>query len=78
MGRVLNRSGEDAAGKLLAKMPEATEDIRSLAYFLYTMCERKGKADDARYYNELMTSWSAIVAASMEHIKTKPVQKELF
>ena len=76
--RVLNRSGEDAAGKLLAKMPEAAEDIRQLAYFLYTMCERKGNAEDARYYNELMTSWHAIVAASMEHSKTRLRQDELF
>ncbi|MBQ6473654.1 MAG: DUF1156 domain-containing protein [Victivallales bacterium] len=76
--RVLNTSGENAAGELLAKMPEASEDIRQLAYFLYTMCERKGNAEDARYYNELMTSWHAIVAASMDYSKTKPEQMELF
>lgn len=76
--RKLNASGENAAGELLAKMPEASEDIRQLAYFLYTMCERKGNAEDARYYNELMTSWHAIVAASMDFQKSKPEQLELF
>ncbi|MBR6058783.1 MAG: DUF1156 domain-containing protein [Victivallales bacterium] len=76
--RKLNTSGESAAGELLAKMPESSEDIRQLAYFLYTMCERKGNAEDARYYNELMTSWHAIVAASMEHMKSKPEQMRLF
>lgn len=76
--RILNTSGEDAAGKMLALMPEAGEDIRQLAYFLYTMCERKGYAEDARYYNELMTSWHAIVAASMDYQTTKPEQMELF
>lgn len=76
--RKLNASGEKSAGELLAKMPEASEDIRQLAYFLYTMCERKGNAEDARYYNELMTSWHAIVAASMDFQKSKPEQLELF
>ena len=76
--RKLNTSGESVAGELLAKMPESSEDIRQLAYFLYTMCERKGNAEDARYYNELMTSWHAIVAASMEHMKSKPEQMRLF
>ena len=76
--RKLNNSGENAAGELLAKMSESSEDIRQLAYFLYTMCERKGNAEDARYYNELMTSWHAIVAASMEHMKSKPEQMRLF
>ena len=57
---------------------ESSEDIRQLTYFLYTMCERKGNAEDARYYNELMTSWHAIVAASMEHMKSKPEQMRLF
>ena len=66
MIRVLNQQGEKAAGELLAKMPEEAENIRQLAYYLYTLCERKGNAEDARYYNELMTSWHAIVAASME------------
>lgn len=66
MIRTLNRQGETASGELLAKMPERGEPIRQLAYHLYTLCERKGWAEDARAYNELITSWSAIVAASLE------------
>ena len=65
MIRVLNQQGEKAAGELLAKMPEEAENIRQLAYYLYTLCERKGNAVDARFYNDLMTSWHAIVAASI-------------
>ena len=76
--RVLNTSGESAAGELLALMPEASEEIRQLSYYLYTMCERKGNAEDARYYNELMTSWHAIVAASLDSRKSKTGQLELF
>lgn len=41
-------------------MLHKTETIRSLAYRLYTLCERKGWAEDARVYNELITSWAAI------------------
>jgi putative DNA methylase len=35
-----------------------------LAYRLYTLCERTGEAEDARNYNEIVTSWSAIEAAA--------------
>lgn len=58
--RALNQQGESEAGKLLAHMLHKTETIRSLAYRLYTLCERKGWAEDARVYNELITSWAAI------------------
>ena len=66
MIRSLNNQGESAAGKLLAKMPEKGEPIRQLAYHLYTLCERKKWAEDARAYNELIGSWHAIVTASHE------------
>lgn len=64
--RALNRNGESAAGYLLARMPERGEQIRQLAYHLYTLCERKKWADDARAYNELIASWHNIVSASNE------------
>lgn len=64
--RALNQHGESAAGALLARMPARAEPIRALAYRLYTLCERKGWADDARAYNELVTAWSAIEQAAGE------------
>ncbi|MGH1430429.1 MAG: DUF1156 domain-containing protein [Neptuniibacter sp.] len=64
MIRVLNQQGEGEAGNLLARMPERGEPIRQLAYHLYTLCERKKWAEEARAYNELIGSWHAIVAAS--------------
>ncbi len=64
--RILNQQGESAAGALLARIPERGEAMRQLAYHLYTLCERKKWADEARAYNELITSWHAIVAASHE------------
>lgn len=58
--RALNQQGEAEAGRLLSHMLDKTEAIRSLAYRLYTLCERKGWAEDARAYNELITSWPSI------------------
>lgn len=66
MIRVLNQQSEADAGALLARMPEQGEHIRQLAYHLYTLCERKKWAEEARAYNELIGSWHAIVAASQE------------
>ncbi len=68
MIRVLNQQGETEAGALLAKMPEKGEAIRQLAYHLYTQCERKKWAEEARAYNELIGSWHAIVSASQETV----------
>ena len=64
--RELNQKGEAEAGALLAKMPERGEAIRQLAYHLYTLCERKKWAEEARAYNELIGSWHAIVTAANE------------
>jgi putative DNA methylase len=62
--RGLNQQGESAAGDLLAAMPEKAEAVRQLAYRLYVLCERRGWAEDARAYNELITAWTAILEAS--------------
>lgn len=76
MIRVLNQQGEAEAGALLARMPERGEHIRQLAYHLYTLCERKKWAEEARAYNELIGSWHAIVAASHE-VSHRGTQSEL-
>lgn len=64
MMRALQGEGESAAGQLLAGMPERAEPVRGLAYRLYTLCERKGWAEEARGYNQLITSWLGIETAS--------------
>ena len=64
--RALNTQGEAAAGALLAAMPDKAEPIRQLAYHLYTLCERKKWAEDARAYNELITAWHAVLEVSRE------------
>ena len=52
------------------------EPTRQLAYRLYTLCERAGRAEDARAYNEIVTSWSAIESAAAA--APKPKQANLF
>lgn len=64
--RALKKDGEVAAGRLHAQVKAKTEPARQLAYRLYTLCERQGWSEDARAYNELITSWPAIEAASGE------------
>ncbi|MFG0450542.1 DUF1156 domain-containing protein [Shewanella sp. YQ_9] len=68
--RVLNGQGAAAAGTLLAGMADKSDAIRALAYRLYTLCERKGWASDARAYNELVLAWEAMMSAMADTAKT--------
>jgi len=77
MIRALNQEDEAAAGKLLSNMARQTEAIRALAYRLYTLCERKKWAEDARAYNELITSWSNI-EQTIQPLPATPKQQRLF
>ncbi|HCN6633521.1 TPA: hypothetical protein N6048_004993, partial [Escherichia coli] len=61
--RILNSEGASGAGAMLGRLSDKSDAIRSLAYRLYTLCERKGWAQDARAYNELVTAWDAMQSA---------------
>jgi putative DNA methylase len=74
--RALKHGGESAAGGLLAALGGKVEAVRQLGYRLYTLCERQGRAEDARAYNELITSWSGIETAAAS--APKPAQGDLF
>jgi putative DNA methylase len=69
--RALRSDGESGAGIVLAAVKAKGEAIRQLAYRLYTLCERRGQAEDARAYNDLVTSWSAIEAVAGEVPESK-------
>jgi putative DNA methylase len=62
--RALKQEGESGAGLVLAAVKGKAEAARQLAYRLYTLCERQGWAEDARAYNELITSWTGIESGS--------------
>jgi superfamily II DNA or RNA helicase len=62
--RALRQGGDSASGALLAALGGKAEAARQLAYRLYTLCERLGQAEDARAYNELITSWTGIESAA--------------
>ena len=74
--RVFKTEGESGAGAVLATVQAKAEATRQLAYRLYTLCERAGRAEDARAYNEIITSWSAIEAAATR--VPRPKQADLF
>ena len=67
LARVLEApdGGSEAAGRLLTAMgPDNGEAARLLAYRLYDVCERKGRADEARVWSMLAQEWPAIEAAA--------------
>ncbi len=74
--RALKQGGESASGELLSLLGGKAEAVRQLAYRLYTLCERLGQAEDARAYNELITSWTGIELAAGE--ATTVPQLDLF
>ena len=56
----LDQKGEVGAGDILRQANSQGEIARDLAYRLYTVCERKGWAQEALAYNSLVASWSEI------------------
>ncbi|MDP3197668.1 DUF1156 domain-containing protein [Tabrizicola sp.] len=76
--RTLKQGGESASGALLAALGGKAEAVRQLAYRLYTLCERLGQAEDARAYNDLITSWTGIESAANRVPKPADRQGSLF
>lgn len=56
--------GESGAAQLYAATVSKAEAARQLAYRLYTLCERRNWAEDARAYNDVVTGWSGIESAA--------------
>ena len=73
--RALKQGDESTSGALLAALGGKAEAVRQLAYRLYTLCERLGQAEEARAYNELITSWTGIESAASS--AQKPAQEDL-
>jgi putative DNA methylase len=75
--RVLEAGGEGAAAALVAKLGSKAEIARELAYRLYTICERKKRAQEALAYNALVQSWPEIVQLAAGSGKQEAVQERL-
>jgi putative DNA methylase len=60
----LQEKGEMGAAKLYKKLGPKADIARELAYHLFTICEKKGWAQEAHAYNSLVLSWNQIVAES--------------
>lgn len=70
--------GEETAAELVRKLGRHAEIARELAYRLYTICERKDRAQDALDYNRLVQSWSEIERLAREKKKEEHEQIELY
>ncbi len=75
--RALNR-GEQAAAELVAKLGSKADAARELAYRLYTVCERRKRAQEALSYNGLVQSWPEIGRLARERGKEPGQQRDLF
>jgi len=64
--RSLDQKGETETASLKAKIGGMAEIARDLAYRLYTLCERKGWAEEAGYYNSLVVSWPSLASGEFE------------
>jgi putative DNA methylase len=62
----LDRKGETETANLKAKIGGMAETARNLAYRLYTLCERKGWAEEAGYYNSLVVAWPSLASEAFE------------
>jgi putative DNA methylase len=51
---------------LAAKLGSKAETARELCYRLYTLCERKKRANEAMAYNGLVQSWPEITRLARE------------
>ncbi len=76
--RVLEAGGEAEAADLVAKLGTKAEVARELAYRLYTVCERKKRAQEALSYNGLVQSWPEITRLAREGGKPQAQQADLF
>ncbi|HKC00456.1 MAG TPA: DUF1156 domain-containing protein [Terriglobales bacterium] len=76
--RALEAGGENAAAELVAQIGSKAEIARELAYRLYTVCERKKRAQEALSYNGLVQSWSEITRLARDGGKSQQSQPQLF
>ena len=75
--RTMHEQGESGAAALLAQVGGLGEVARDLAYRLYTICERKGWAQEALPYNGLVVAWPELVKLAQESRRSAAMQQNL-
>ena len=76
---VLEAGGEAPAAPVGAKLGSQGEAARELCYRLYTLCERKKRANEAMAYNGLVQSWPEITRLARETPRaTAPGTDDMF
>ena len=74
--RVKERSGEEAAARLLHRLAVVAGAARELCYRLYAVCERKQRAAEALDYNGLVKSWPELARLAVR--EAGAAQADLF
>ena len=68
LAKRLQDQGADEAARLMAAAREVPridlDDVKELAYLLYSIAEKKGWAETALLFNNLGTSWTDLEDAS--------------
>ncbi len=65
--------GEIGTATILRQAMSLSESVRDLLYRLYTVCERKGWAQEALAYNGLVLSWTRIT--DLAHRRPEAIQQ---
>jgi putative DNA methylase len=73
----LEREGETGAAELYTQVGPLGDAARELAYRLYQVCERYGRAQEALGYNSLVVAWPEIIRLAAGHENTA-TQADLF
>jgi putative DNA methylase len=70
MMRRLESDGEKSAAEVMAAVGSRADAAKELCYRLYSICERKGWAQEALGYNMLISSWPEISRLAAEQPKS--------
>ncbi|MBN2299510.1 MAG: DUF1156 domain-containing protein [Deltaproteobacteria bacterium] len=74
--KLVDAGSEEAAAILLKKVGALGEAARNLAYRLYSICERKKWAQEARAYNSLVVAWPDLVNLAKQQPATGPGRQD--
>ncbi|MBX5459183.1 MAG: hypothetical protein IRZ31_20005, partial [Thermogemmatispora sp.] len=73
---LLKGGGEEEAGRLLSQRQDLAAAARELAYRLYTICERRGWAQEALPYNSLVVAWPDISQKALRYARSEVAEQE--